>query len=215
MRITTHMLNKSMVKAGLPVNSMSLLDCMKSSGAQNNDLLSALKKGSTVSQTQKKDYEKLKKSAENLQQSAEKLQDEKLFEEARNSGDASSIREHVEQLLEYYNKTINSLKSSASPLNQYYRETLLEAAQEGKDGLTSIGITQGRDGVLSLDEEKFKGADTDTLEQVLGGTFTERVSFLSDRIADNAKANASSASTQYNALGSQYFAQANTYNFWG
>jgi len=209
------MLNKSMVKAGLPVNSMSLLDCMKSSGAQNHDLLSALKKGGTVSQTQKKDYEKLKKSAENLQQSAEKLQDEKLFEEARNSGDASSIREHVAQLLEHYNKTINSLKSAASPLNQYYRETLLEAAQEEKGGLTSIGITQGRDGVLNLDEEKFKGADTDTLEQVLGGTFAERVSFLSDRIADNAKANAGSASTQYNAAGIQYFAQANTYNFWG
>ncbi len=215
MRITTQMLNTSMRKAGLPVNTMSLLDGIKNSRGWNSNSLSALNQQNTVSQAQKKNYEALKKSADELQQSAEKLRDKELFEEAKKSGSTEEIGEYVESLLNHYNQTVKSLKSNMSPLNQYYRQNLLEAVQGEKEGLESIGITQGKDGSLSLDKDKFKAADTAVLEQVLGGTFTEKMSFLADRISDNAHANASSASNQYNASGSNYFAEANKYNFWG
>lgn len=78
----------------------------------------------------------------------------------------------------------------------------------------SIGITQKKDGTLSLDKNKLKETDADTLEQVLGGSFTEKISFLADKVADNAKANAASASSQYNASGYNYFTESSRYNFW-
>ncbi|NBH15702.1 hypothetical protein D3Z36_16455 [Lachnospiraceae bacterium] len=213
MRITTQVLNASMRRAGLPINSVSLLDCMKSSGLQNENPLSALSKGNASSLDRKK-YEALRKSAENLQQSADKLHSDELYEEARKSGDTQSVGDYAERLLEQYNQTLKSLKGTTSPLNQFYRQTLIEAAKAGKEELEGIGITQGKDGSLSLDKDKLKEADADTLEQVLGGSFTEKISFVADKVADNAKANAASASSQYNAAGTNYFTESSRYNFW-
>lgn len=213
MKITTQVLNASMRKAGLPINTVSLLDCMKSSGVQNDNPLSALNKGNTVS-TDRKKYEALRKSAENLQQSADELQSEELYKEARESGDVQAVSDYAERLLEHYNQTLKSLNGTTSPLNQFYRQTLKEAAQKEKDQLMSIGITQKKDGTLSLDKNKLKETDADTLEQVLGGSFTEKISFLADKVADNAKANAASASSQYNASGYNYFTESSRYNFW-
>lgn len=88
---------------------------------------------------------------------------------------------------------------------------------QDKDKLKQIGITRSEDGMLRVDEDKLKASDVDKLEEILGvkGTFSSKVSFLADRIADNARANASSASSQYNALGDNYFASASRYSFWG
>ena len=81
--------------------------------------------------------------------------------------------------------------------------------------MESIGITQEKDGTLKLDQDKLKASSTDALEQAFGGVFTEKLSFLAERVADNAKANANSASSQYNAAGNNYFAQANSFDFLG
>lgn len=214
MRITTQMLNASMRKAGLPINNVSLLNYVNGS-SQGNSLLNALnKKGIKL---QDKGFEKLKGQAEKLQQAAEKMASEKSFQEARTSGDLQPIISNVQEMVKNYNDTIKSMKNSSSPLNQYYRQMLKEAATDDKDKLKEIGITRGEDGTLKLDEEKLKASDVDKLEEILGakGTFSSKVSFLADKIADNARANASSASSQYNALGNNYFASASRYNFWG
>ena len=91
---------------------------------------------------------------------------------------------------------MKSLKNTSSPLHQYYRQMLSEAVKENKESLESVGITQEKDGSLKLDQNKMEAAGTDALEQALGGVFSEKLSFLADRIADNAKANADSASNQ-------------------
>ena len=202
MRITTQMLHGSMKKAGLPIDSMSLLSCMNRNSTQKNGLLSALEKNNAASQTQKKSFEKLKGTADELQQAADALH-------------SKSVAEYARSLVEHYNDTMKSLKNTSSPLHQYYRQMLSEAVKENKESLESVGITQEKDGSLKLDHNKMEAAGTDALEQALGGVFSEKLSFLADRIADNAKANADSASNQYNAFGNHYFAQANTYDFWG
>lgn len=213
MRITTQMLNASMRKAGLPINNVSLLNYVN--GSSQGSLLNALnKKGIKL---QDKGFEKLKGQAEKLQQATEKMASEKSFQEARTSGDLQPIISNAQEMVKNYNNTIKSMKNSSSPLNQYYRQMLKEAAADDKDKLKEIGITRGEDGTLKLDEEKLKASDVDKLEEILGakGTFSSKVSFLADKIADNARANASSASSQYNALGNNYFASASRYNFWG
>lgn len=214
MRITTQMLNASMRKAGLPINNVSLLNYVNSS-SQSNSLLSALnKKGITL---QDKSFEKLKGQAEKLQQATEKMASEETFGEARTSGDLQPVLSNVQEMVKNYNNTIKSMKNSSSPLNQYYCQMLKEAAADDKDNLKGLGITRGEDGTLKLDEDKLKAADLGKLEEILGakGTFSSKVSFLAERIADNARANASSASNQYNALGNNYFASASRYSFWG
>ena len=215
MRITTQMLNASMRKAGLPINNISLLSCINSASSSPNSLLSALnKKGIN---TESKSYEKLKGQAEQLQQSAEEMASEKLFQEARTSGDLQSVYEKAQDLIKNYNSTVKSLKNTASPLNQGYRQMMKESYTDSKDALEEIGITMGNDGSLKIDEDKFKASDVDKLEEVLGadGSNSARLYFLAGRVADNAKANISSASSQYDILGNNYFATASKYDFWG
>lgn len=215
MRITTQMLNASLRKAGLPINNVSLLNYINGNSSSQNSLLNALNKNGI--KTQNESYEKLKSQAEKLQQAAENMSSEDAFKEARTSGDLQKVYDNVQEMIKNYNSTMKALKNSSSPLNQYYRQMLGEAFTDHKDKLSEIGISTGTDGTLKLDNEKMKAADVDKLEEILGadGKFSAKLSFLASRIADNAKANAASASSQYNALGNNYFASSSKYDFWG
>lgn len=215
MRITTQMLNASMRKAGLPISNVSLLNYINGSSSQGNSLLSALNKNGI--KVDNKNYEKLKSLAESLQESAEKVGAGDVFQEARTSGDKEPIYSNAKEMVKNYNSTIKAMKNTSSPLNQYYRQMLGDVAEESEDKLKEIGITKAADGTLCIDKEKLTAADVDKLEEALGadGSFSSRISFLANRIADNAKANAASASSQYNALGDNYFATASKYDFWG
>ena len=218
MRISTQMFQATMRKAGLPINSVSLLDVMSYKSTRRNNLLSNLDKTNQVtSKIQKRNYQSLQNSAEDLQQSADALNSQKLYEDAKKSGDTKEICDYAEHLVKYYNSTVKSLKdtSGSAPLNNYYRQTFVGLASNEEEALKSIGITQRKDGTLTLDQEKLKQVDVDTLEKVLGGEFTSKLSFLADRVADNAKVNAGSVASQYNAWGNSYFTEANKYNFWG
>lgn len=215
MRITTQMLNASMRKAGLPINNVSFLSCINSGSSSSNSLLRALSKKGV--NTENKSYEKLKGQAEKLQQSAEEMASEKLFQEARTSGDLQSVYQKAQDLIKNYNSTLKSLKNTSSPLNQGYRQLMKEAYTDGKDALEEIGITMGSDGSLKIDGDKFKASDVNKLEEALGadGSFSAKLSLLAERVADNAEANISSASSQYDVFGNNYFAAASKYNFWG
>lgn len=217
MRISTQMFQATMRKAGLPVNSMSLLDVMSNRSTQRKNLLSNLDKTSMASKIQKRNYQSLQESSEDLQQSADALSSQKLYEDAKKNDDTKTICNYAEKLVKYYNSTIKSLKdtSTSASLNTYYRKAFTDLASNQEEALKSIGITQEKDGSLKLDQEKLKQADVDTLEKVLGGEFTSKLSFLADRVADNAKVNAGSIANQYNAWGNSYFTEDNKYNFWG
>ena len=221
MRITNQMLNESAKKAGLPINYTSLLNYINNDSSENT-LLSALSKNkSSAADTGKKsNYEKLEKSAEQLLQKAENFTtegEESIFSKARESGSNQEIYDGVEALVETYNNTIKALKTASTPLNDYYRQMMQEAADENSEALESIGITIAKDGTAVLDMDKLKTADTDTLEKVLGtsGTFSKKVAFLATRISDNAEANAKSLTSQYNSKGDIYSALSNKYDVWG
>lgn len=215
MRITTQMLNASMRKAGLPINNVSLLNYINGSSSQSNSLLNALNKNGI--KVNNKAYEKLKNLAESLQDSTEKMSSADVFEEARTSGDKEPIYNNAKAMVENYNSTLKALKNTSSPLNQYYRQMLGDVAKDSEEKLKEIGITKASDGTLRIEKDMLTASDVDKLEEILGadGSFSSKISFLANRIADNAKANAASASSQYNALGDNYFAAASKYNFWG
>ena len=94
---------------------------------------------------------------------------------------------------------------------------LNSAVFDKKEALESIGISVAKDGRLSIDKDKLKGTDIDTLEKVLGNAtgFTKKAAYAAERISDNARTNQRSLSSQYSSTGSPYSALANKYDWFG
>ena len=216
MRVTSQMLDKAAAKSGLPIRRASLLDYI------DNPLLNSLEKNSgiTVDSKRKEAYEKLEKAADKLFQSADVLTDDgekSAFAEAEKSGDAGQVYDGISNLLKNYNNLLEVLKSSSSPINDYYRKMMEEAAEENREAFSSVGITISKEGTVSIDQEKLKTADLKALEKIFGtsGTFTVKTEFLAARVALNAQAGISSISNQYDSMGSSFSASYGKYDFWG
>ncbi len=220
MRITTQMLNETARKTGIPINSGSLLNHLNNSSSDNS-LLNALSKSSSAADTkQKSDYQKLEKNADQLQKRADNLAatgESSLFAKAKESNDTEEVCKELQALVEDYNNTMKILQSTSGPLNDYYRQMLQEAAAGSSESLSGIGITVSKDGKMTVDSEKLKAADIDTLEAAMGaaGNFTSKVSFVAGRVSDNAEAGARSLTSQYGANGSLYTTSGSKYSFWG
>lgn len=217
MRITDQVMNATARKAGVPVN-MSLVDYLNKNN--KNSLEDMFGVDNSTNLAKKSSYEKLEKKAEELAQNAQAFLAEgqdSIFAKAKESGDYEELYSQVEKLLGSYNDTLKALKSNSSPLEDYYRQMLLDAAGENSEALKAAGITIGKDGALSVDKEKLKAADMESLEKLFGpsGTFSEKTAFLGERIADNAGANALSYSSKYNSSGDSYAVLGNKYDIWG
>lgn len=225
MRITTQMVNESARKAGLPVNNTSLLNYINSD-ENNSSLLQALNKNkntstAAVDTVSKKNYETLGKEAEKLTDvTAVFLQenDDNLFMQAKESGDNQKIYDSIESLFENYNSTLKALKNTSGTLNDFYRQMLAETPEEAKDSLESIGITFAKDGTASVDMDKVKEADLETLENLFGSKsdFVSKMNYISTRVSNNAQANVESLSSAYSSNGSLYSGSSSSkYDFWG
>lgn len=217
MRITTHMLNMSMMKSGIPIQTRSLLDYLNGSASDNTLLASLSKTGSEKSVLSQKNYQKLKDAADDLEDQTEALTAEgrdSVFEKLKEDGDRKTLDKTVDNLVSNYNSTMDALKTAGGTMNTYYYQMMGEAASDNKEALESIGIQVGKNGNLSIDKEKFGAAETEEIEKVLGssGSFMRKASFLAGRIASNAKANVDSISTTYNASGISYAALASRYD---
>jgi hypothetical protein len=216
------MLNASASKAGLPINNVSMLNYInQDSDTTGSTLLDVLSKNSKVDTTQKNSYEQLDKSAYELEKSASVFtseQEDNLFTQAREDGSTTAVKKQAQEFISNYNDMIKKLGSSGSALNSYYRQMLVEAYSENKEGLSSIGISADKNGMLSLDESKFDAADLDTLENVLGNAsvFSTKTGYIASRVANNAETYLESLSSQYSSAGKNYSSYANNrYDFWG
>jgi hypothetical protein len=216
------MLNASASKAGLPINNVSMLNYInQDSDTTGSTLLDVLSKNSKVDTTQKNSYEQLDKSADELEKSASVFaseQEDNLFTQAREDGSTTAVKKQAQEFISNYNDMIKKLGSSGSALNSYYRQMLVEAYSENKEGLSSIGISADKNGMLSLDESKFDAADLDTLENVLGNAsaFSTKTGYIASRVANNAETYLESLSSQYSSAGKNYSSYANNrYDFWG
>ena len=218
MRITTQMLNRSARRAGMPIRGASLLNYIK--GNSGNTALGAVNKSSKTNAATKIKYEKLEKTADQLSEAASVFMEsgkDSLFAKARESGDNKGIYNAVEDFVGKYNDTLSALKNTSGTLNDYYSQMLNSAAVNNKEALESVGISVAKDGKLSVDKDKLKGTDIDTLEKVLGSTtgFTKKAAYAAGRISDNARSNQRSLSSQYSSTGSPYSSLASRYDWFG
>lgn len=217
MRITTGMLNRHN-GGGLISSRKSLLSYVQSSKAGGSSRLSAMsanggKTGSVASAAlaryTKSGYEKLERSADSLEKQSGSLG------EKADQGMVSAA--DVESLLASYNDTLKNLYQCDGSLNNFYRQTLKQAATDNLNALREIGINYGTDGSLSLNQSTFGKADAETIKAALGSGagFMKRLGIVASRVSDNASANSQTASSRYNAGGdisSSYFSR---YNFLG
>ena len=212
MRVTNIMTNQIAKESGLPIYSSStLLQELKSS---SNSVIKEDLSSTGIYTLKGNHYEDLEKQADRLVLSAEN------FSTA-----------NINRFVENYNEVMTSLKGTSSVLNDYYRQMMEETAIEHNDILQKLGITLGKNGNLNLDKtlhqklEISKGQDgklqmqsdspesQETLENL--EVFFEKVAFLAERISSNARANAESFSSQYNASGNMWTDVASKLNLWG
>lgn len=221
MRITTQMLANSAAKNGMPLHRTSLLDIINNKSSSN--LLSGIGSKTNASNIiNKNNYSKLEDAAEGLNKYADKLaatDKDSIFAKAQESGSTKEILSDVNHMIEEYNATLKQLQTTGGTMNRFYEQQLKEIPAGCKETLKNIGITQAKDGSLSVDEKVLESADVDTLKKALGSEagFASKVSFVSNRIKENAAVNIASASNQYTAKGSAYMNsfEANKHNFFG
>jgi len=213
MRITNYMLDEASKKAGLPVNSSSLLNYINNDKGGGNTLLDSLQNNS-VKKTEaqnRKLYQKLKDAAELLEETAKALGSDKsdnIFAKAKESGDNSEVVKNIKTLIEQYNIAKKQLESSAaSPINAYYSQTLKQLASKNSEALSAVGITIGKDGSMSIDESKLNAADIEDLEALFGSKseFIQKLEYLASHVSDN-------VSAEIESLGNQYGQDANSFS---
>lgn len=221
MRITTKMLNQSTLKAGLPLDGLSLLDYIN----KDNSAASVLAEKNNILETvgnavKSKEYRKLWTAAESLDAQAKKFAaegEENIFAKIKD-GDTSAICKEAEQLAEGYNEVMSLLKKNPDGMNPVYLKALKSFADDNKEALESVGISVGKDGLLSVDKDKLAAADAEALKRVFGAesSFVPGVSFIASKASDNARAEAESISSLYGANGNQISGSGyGKYDFWG
>lgn len=206
MRITDGILNETSLKTGISLTGNTLASQL--SGSPSDSLVNSLgDKGSpTLKGLSAEKYKKLEEAAKKLERKADLLKKagkDSIFEEARKSGDSSEICQEISNLVSAYNEMMDRLRTDTSAMGMFYKKSLQDVVTEHKEALGELGITADKNGKLKADQEKLKNADLDNMEKLLGGsgTFTQQLSLIAGKIADNAQANLKSVSSQYNAAG--------------
>lgn len=207
------MLDRASARTGMSSRGSSLLRRnSKSSNTRGSSLLA--KTGTSGRSTVKSNllkknaYEKLEKSAENLKKSSDALL----------STDSGQLSDKVKTFVSDYNDLLREIGNAPSTLNNFYKQMILDTSSENKDYLNKIGITENRNGYLSLDEKKLNSADRDILEKVFGknGSFIDKISYIAGRVDSGAETNLKSISNQYSSSGRDYSAYSqNKHNWWG
>lgn len=219
MRVTNQMLNESARRAGTPVNGHSLLDYVNNKGNQN--AISDRQWGNKgLGKAEKTKYEKQGKAADELVTVAEKLSEsgkESVWEKVKESGDTAEITKKAQELVEKYNKLLESMKGTSGALNEFYRKNLKDLPEQHTEVLAEIGITSKKDGSLEVDQEKLGKASLEQLKNLFGkdSSFITRLSYISSRIGDNADANMENLSGSYLSDGNVSSSRVNKYDFWG
>ena len=226
MRITNNMIiNRSSKKGIHNTYQRTALLSLLQKNSSSTDIFGRIgqtsNKNNASALLMKNTYTKLEDSSEKLSKYASSLletEKDSIYDKAEESGSTSSIVSNVSKLVEEYNSTINQLNKAGGSMNEFYRQQLMAIPSSCKDALKAIGITQQKDGSLSIDEKTLKSADTATLKKALGNDtgFASKIDIISGRVNKNAAANAASASSQYNSRGSSYsgYYGSSKYNFW-
>lgn len=196
-RTAAQVVNSSRRRSGLSGRRASMVQ-----SARNGRMGSTTRMGALMANTvqgarlERGKYDRLQKSASAL---ADHM---KLLGEKAEAG-GKDIADTAAGMVEDFNDTMKNLRQTSGVLNDFYRQSLKEAVTTNRKELEKIGITVAADGSLSLDREKLGEAPAEMLKEILGADrdLAKRITTVASRAADNARVNAESACSQYNASG--------------
>ena len=126
-----------------------------------------------------------------------------FFADAERTGDYSAIYADIKSVVDSYNKLYNTLGKTSSSINTMCSDLLKEAVKENSETLSAVGIALKDDGSLSIDENKLKAADTDTLKKAFGTSseFAKRLGIIGSNVSSLAKANINYVTNSYTSSG--------------
>lgn len=218
MRVSDNMSNEMAKKAGLPIN-------MRGDGeSTKNMLLEALDNkrieedyfSDSIVDTKK--MKELTKTADKLKDIAElfdaDVKNNKMFEEAKDKNDMSNVIGKTKSFSTSYNDLLKSLYGSNDGLFSLYYSELKKAYSDYMNELSDMGITFDKNGYMSVDEEKLKEADLDSLQGCMGD-LSHKANFIASRVSDNASAQAESISNRYDAYGNIFSQGTSRYDYFG
>ena len=141
---------------------------------------------------------------------------ESLFSVAEEKKDTSSVVKEIRSFVEDYNEMIRRMGAEGGTVNQLYIKQMHGFVVSNKSRLENIGITEDKNGLLTVDRTKLQEADLENLKNVFQGenSFAAKVADKSKRVEENADTNLNSInSATYSSLLSNYGVSGSKYNF--
>lgn len=215
----------SQARSGARTRNASIGSVLQNSSSNKSSTSDSVKKqaetrkNSLQNLESKKNYTDMKAAGQSIKERTQKLQEiydrewEKLTEE-----EAAEYRTRAEEeitgFVKDYNTLIETLSDESSSANDVYLQQLKDYYQSAKAALEEMGIKQGKDGTLSVDQGLLKAADHAALQKTFGkeNSFAGKVKERAESIVANAETNLSvinsslyAGNYSYNRYGSDIF----------
>lgn len=173
-------------------------------------------KSSTVT-SESKDYSNVVAKSDNLQDAADKLSSTnsasvftKEYVKDSESGkmsydyNSSKITSAVKDFVKDYNALINSTDKVSDATVTARTGYLKKVTSNYEDALSQIGITTNSNGTLSVDSDKLKASNMESVKNVFGGSsgYAYQVSSAASLIESGAASAASTSGSSYTSSGS-------------
>ncbi len=174
---------------------------------------------SSMLEETRSNYTAMKSAAEDVQSYLGHLLSTKegsLFQKAEESKDTSGIVSEIKSFVEDYNKMVRKMTSEGGAVNELYVRQLKGLVVSNRSKLENIGITEDKNGLLTIDREKLESADLEKLKNVFQGedSFASKVAEKVKKVEENAQTNLNSLnSATYSSLLANYGSSGSKYNF--
>lgn len=198
-------------------------DMGEAAGSIQDRVTAFLKRGENAlfgTEESKKEESKTEANTTEESQTEKSKAEDKVTENAsENSAETqrSKIEKQIEGFVEDYNTMRNSMEKLGGQVRQIYIQQLNKQVTKNAKALEEIGITQDKDGRLSVKSSTLKEADLEKIKALFGTTdsFANKVSDISNGVEKNARDNLyelkfSSYSSGYSKTGSYSQSYRNT-----
>lgn len=220
MRITSNMTAQAQTDSGIPILQNTLVDTLAD---KSGNIFSALNKTYENSEsTQKKTYTDMDRASQELSATLTKLADTtstSVFNTAVENDSIEDVTKQIKNIVDSFNDLLDDLKTAGGTLNTFYAQQLKDLVKSNSEALATVGITQNKDGSLSVSEKTLDASSLTNLQTLFGSTsdFAQKLAYISGKINSNSQANLDSISTQYTANGqtASYTAASSRFNSLG
>ena len=126
-----------------------------------------------------KDYSTIYSSCESLLNASDKLlgtQDDSIFnlamkenkEQTGKTDNKEKVISQIKSVVKNFNTVMEKMNDIGYTVNTLYRKQLSQYVTQSKTDLKNLGITETKDGTLSIDEKVLDGADLSKIQDVFG-----------------------------------------------